>query len=301
MKALLLLPLAGLLAAATPAAPPKDYIVSASWLKEHLGEPDLVVLGLDMPSMGSIPESYRVGHIPGARMLDFHAIMQGDGNNGTNTMELVSDDSLRSYLEGLGIGDKSRVVLYGPTRMVTAIARVFFTFDHLGLGDRTFILDGGMGAWTKAGGAVETTTITNVARGTLHLTAAHNVVSGDWLKAHLDDKKYFVIDARAPEFYSGEKLGHQAARQGHIPGAANLYYTAMLDTVAGTWRSTAEAKELFAKAGLPTDRTLIVYCHIGQTANVVYTQARRLGIPVKLYDGSFQEWSHRAELGIATK
>jgi thiosulfate/3-mercaptopyruvate sulfurtransferase len=42
----------------------------------------------------------------------------------------------------------------------------------------------------------------------------------------------------------------------------------------------------------------VAYCHIGQQATVVLFAARSLGHPVLLYDGSYQDWSRRAELPV---
>jgi thiosulfate/3-mercaptopyruvate sulfurtransferase len=47
-------------------------------------------------------------------------------------------------------------------------------------------------------------------------------------------------------------------------------------------------------------KTIVSYCHIGLQATVVYFVARMLGEDVKLYDGSFQDWSQRSELPIQT-
>ena len=41
-----------------------------------------------------------------------------------------------------------------------------------------------------------------------------------------------------------------------------------------------------------------VYCHIGQQATLLYFVGRYLGVDIRLYDGSFQEWSRRTELPV---
>jgi thiosulfate/3-mercaptopyruvate sulfurtransferase len=206
-------------------------------------------------------------------------------------MEMPPADSLRALLESLGVGDRSRVVLYAPSAWTSQVARAFVTLDWLGLGDRTSVLDGGLGAWKAAGGALETTARA-VARGRLTAARPREVVVDDaWMRAHLADPRLTVLDARAPSFYTGAEQGRSAARAGHIPGARNLFYTALIDSATRRFRTADEARALLTQAGVPLDRPLVVYCHIGQTASVAYLQARRLGLPVKLYDASFQGWS----------
>ena len=37
----------------------------------------------------------------------------------------------------------------------------------------------------------------------------------------------------------------------------------------------------------------MTYCWIGFRASMTYTAARMLGLPAKLYDGSYQDWQIR--------
>jgi len=281
-----------LLASAARAQPVRhDVVVDASWLRAHLADPNLVVLALDMPMAGMSggPPPYAAGHVPGARMLDFHALEVTVP--GGLTMEMPPADSVRRLLESLGVSDRSRIVLYGPKAWVSPVARAFVTLDWLGLGDRTSVLDGGLEAWTAAGGAVDTVT-PKIARGSLRAAPTRDVVvDGAWLRTRLADPSVTVVDARAPKFYTGAEKGGTAARLGHVPGAANVFWQTLVDSATSRYRAPADARTLFTQAGVPLDRTVVVYCHIGQTASVAYLQARRMGVPVKLYDGSFQAWS----------
>jgi thiosulfate/3-mercaptopyruvate sulfurtransferase len=279
--------------------PAPDIVVSAQWLKAHVNDPDLVILDLTMSGM-YVPDPYNAGHVPGSRPLDFHSILTGDGTNGSLSMELVSADSLRHVLEQLGVTDRSTIVLYSTPRWLSVVARTYVTLDYLGLGARTHILDGGYAAWKTAGGTVDTV-MPVIKPGSLHLTPKGDVVTnGAYVQAHLADRNTTIVDARAPEFYTGTARGHSAVRNGHVAGAHNVYFLTLTDSTANTFLSTDQARARFASAGVPLDRPVVVYCHIGQTASVDYVQLKRLGVPVRLYDGSFEDWSRHTDYPVTT-
>ena len=56
----------------------------------------------------------------------------------------------------------------------------------------------------------------------------------------------------------------------------------------------------FDAAGAKPGAEVVTYCHIGQQASALYLAARALGYKVRLYDGSFEEWSARPELPVET-
>ena len=64
-------------------------------------------------------------------------------------------------------------------------------------------------------------------------------------------------------------------------------------------RSDRELRALFAGAGVAPGDTVITYCHIGRQATAVLLAARLLGFEVRLYDGSFEEWSRLPDHPVA--
>jgi len=108
-----------------------------------------------------------------------------------------------------------------------------------------------------------------------------------------------VIDARTHEFYNGSQSDGNP-RSGHIPGAANLSYLDVVDQDNNKFKSPDALKELFRAAGLKPGHLMVSYCHIGQRATVLYFTAKMLGYDAKMYDGSWEDWSHRKDLPIVT-
>ena len=262
-------------------------VVSTQWLADHLNDPNVVVLHL-----ATIRRDYTSGHIPGARFLWFNDV--APSNPDLNT-ELPSVTHLDSLFESLGVSDNSLIVVYGQT-ITPIVARVFMTLDYLGAGDRAAVLDGGLAAW-KADGQKVSTETPKVARGkfTPHVRS-DVVVNADFVKANIDKPGIRILDARTPNFYSGE--GGGGPRPGHVQSAQNIPFTTLTDST-GKMKDRAAISGLFTAAGVqPTDR-VVTYCHVGQQASLLFLAAKYVGIKPSLYDGSFEDWSSRDDTPIA--
>jgi len=210
--------------------------------------------------------------------------------------ELLPVEQLAASLEKLGVSNDSRIILCGIGGNVNQVARVFVTLDYLGLGDRTSILDGGFDAW-RAEGKQITKELPVYQRGSF--TPRLNplaIVDAEFVKSSLHKPDASIIDARAPQFYSGANNGGYA-RAGAIPTAKNIFAGSLIDSTNKMIPMT-RIGEKFDSAGVKKGNEVIVYCHSGVSACVVYTAARSLGCTPHLYDGSFEEWSSREELPI---
>jgi thiosulfate/3-mercaptopyruvate sulfurtransferase len=264
-----------------------DLIVSSAWLAEHLRDPDLVLLHVGDKS------EYDKSHIPGARFVSQRDISVSDHDHDKDTglsLEMPNADSLRAQLAALGIGDKSRVVVYYGNDWFSPATRVLFTLDYAGLGDRSALLDGGMNRW-KADDRPLTAEVPAKAWGKLSaLRIKPIVVDAAFVRGKLGTPNFHLIDGRAAVFYDGVEAG--GPRKGHIAGARSLPFTEVT-TDRLQLKAPAELASLFRNAGLNPGDTVVAYCHIGQQATAVLFAARTLGHPVLLYDGSYQDWGRR--------
>jgi thiosulfate/3-mercaptopyruvate sulfurtransferase len=261
-------------------------VVSSQWLADHLNDPSVVVIHLAFTR-----REYTGGHIPGARFLWFNDVAPGNPDLST---ELPTVAKLDSLFESLGVSDDSRIVVYGQS-VNPVVARVFMTLDYLGAGERSAVLDGGLTAW-KAEGRAVSTEVPKVARGrfTPHVRG-EAVVDAAFVKANIDKPGVRILDARTPNFYSGE--GGGGPRPGHVQGAQNIPFTTLTDSTGKLKDRTAIAG-LFRAAGVqPTDR-VVTYCHVGQQASLLFLAARYAGLRPSLYDGSFEDWSSRDDTPI---
>jgi thiosulfate/3-mercaptopyruvate sulfurtransferase len=259
----------------------QGMLVDTTTLAKQLRDPALVVL-----HVGS-QKDYDEAHIPGARL-----VMLGDISvtEGGLRLQLPPVGQLQEAFEKLGVRDTSRIVVYPATESVQSATRVWFTLDYLGLGDRTALLDGGLPLWKAEGRPVSSEPATPARGGFTPKPRPQTVVDAAFIrdaKSRVD-----LIDARTSEFYSGANAG-MMPRAGRIPGARHVPYTSLLDDKL-RFRSAPDLRKALGEPG----RTRVTYCHIGQQATVPYFAARMLGYEVRLYDGSFQDWSARADLPV---
>jgi thiosulfate/3-mercaptopyruvate sulfurtransferase len=266
-------------------------LVTPKWLAEHLNDPNLVVIGVGQKS------EYEQGHIPGAQFLDYPSVVLRIGAGQPNSVELPPMDQLAATFGALGVSNSSRVVLYMTKDAISQTTRVYLTLDAMGLGAQTSLLDGGFPAWQKDGRPV-TTEVRAPKAAKLEPCAQSDVIADlEAVKGSLGKSGVRVVDARTPNFYSGETPGRNM-RPGHIPGAASVPFSTLLDETTGTFKAPNVLRKQFEAAGVKTGDRVVSYCHIGQQATVVYFAARYLGYDARMYDGSFEEWSRHSELPV---
>ncbi|MDH5735146.1 MAG: rhodanese-like domain-containing protein, partial [Gammaproteobacteria bacterium] len=133
-----------------------ETLVTTEWLRQHLYDPDLVLLDC---TVCTIPDDeiglrnvsgradYDCGHIPNAGFAD----LKGDLSDLNSPVEFAvpTPEAFCAAMGALGVGDDSRVVLY-DTNYTAWAARVWWMLRWAGF-DNAAILDGGMTAWTAAG------------------------------------------------------------------------------------------------------------------------------------------------------
>ncbi|MFN0110464.1 MAG: sulfurtransferase [Blastocatellia bacterium] len=271
-----------------PATAPKvrsEMLVTTDWLSKRLADKTVFVLHVARER-----KAFDEGHIPGARFIalgDILATRDGIQN------ELPPVEKLQKYFENLGIGDSGRVVIYGDSNGLSA-ARTYFTLDYLGHGNRAALLDGGLEKWKAEKRQLETQAIkTESAKFTPRLRT--DVVAKldamrdlSWMASNVAESSGAIIDARPEEQY----IGAANTRSGHIPGASNVFWMQHLTNATDlTMKPATELKKLYEAVGLKPGQQTITYCNTGIQASHAYFTLKYLGYDVKMYDGSFTEWS----------
>lgn len=280
---------AATLALATPAAAqrplPPIRVVTAAWLAEHLTDPSVVVVEVEMGGMMSLG---RGRHIPGARTIAWDDIATTRGGLRT---ELPDAAPLRARLEQLGIGDSTLVVVTTAHEAPMA-SRFLLTLDWLGL-TRLAWLDGGLAAW-KAEGRPLTSDAPRVTPARITSAVRTDlVVDAAWITARLGRPGLALVDTRTDGEYVGAGERHGMPSAGHLAGARQLEWEQLFANPEGLrLKPTAELAALDAARASAGD-TVVTYCWVGYRASMTYVAARILGLPTRFYDGSYQDWLER--------
>lgn len=270
------------------------YVVETEWLADRLDAPDIVVVdgSLHLPTTGRNARSeYEAEHIPGALFFDIDEI--ADKSNPLPHM-LPSPEKFASKVKAMGIGDGTRVIAYDTSGLYSA-GRVWWMFRVMGHDD-VAILNGGLKKWKSEGRHV--TDEPSSARAPKHFTPRFNaalVRDLAEMKTLVADGSEQVADARGAGRFRGEEVEPRAGlRAGHMPGAANVPYTSLLNP-DGTLKSEPELRGAFEAAGISLGKPIVTSCGSGVTAGVLTLALAILGrTDVAVYDGSWSEWGHES-------
>jgi thiosulfate/3-mercaptopyruvate sulfurtransferase len=270
-----------------------DTLVSAAWLKQHINDPDLVILDCTVVTMPDANDprgisnvsgrpDYELGHIPNAGFAD----LKGElcHSNGPIEFDLLSPEEFCAAMGKLGVNDGSRVVLYDASYTGWA-ARVWWMLRWVGF-DKAAILDGGLAAWTSSGNALSLEPVNRPA-GTLtprprpELIAHHEEVL-----ASIDNDDVILVDTLPEPFYRGEMSIYP--RPGHIPHAVNINGLGLLDKTGHLLaQDTLDSMHPFDH-----NARIITYCGGGIVASTEAFVLTRLGFKnVAVYMASLEEWT----------
>jgi thiosulfate/3-mercaptopyruvate sulfurtransferase len=278
-------------------ADPSTSIVSTDWARQHLDDPRVRFLEVDVDT-----DAYDTGHLPGATGINWKRQLTDPVMR-----DLVSREDLQALLRAAGVDDDTTIVLYGDNHNWFA-AWAYWQLLYQGM-DNVRLLDGGR-AKVEADGLPLTTDAPTHAAGNVTLPAEtredlrayrHQVIDG------IGSTGRDVVDVRSPEEFRGElsapaHLPQEAAqRRGHIPGAVNVpWSTAVAED--GTFKPIEQLRELYGAKGVSGEDEIVAYCRIGErSSHTWFVLHELLGYRnVRNYDGSWTEYGSLVGVPIET-
>ncbi len=268
--------------------------VSTEWLEENLKRTPEHVTILDVQP--NIHDYIKV-HIPGS--IYFCPSLLRVPLRGTPGKWTLAE-AAQAMFRRIGLDSDVPVVVYtgkglfkgwGDGLEQTMVAYSLVRFGH----SHVYVLDGGLEKWLEEDRSTDQV-FPEVEASSFEATVRSEMfVEYEAFKAVKDDDDVVLLDARPANVYAGEGPW---IRNGHIPGAVNLPWKSLMDPDnARLLKPEHEIVEIVEGVGATKDRMIICSCGTGREATNEYTLFKHyLNYPrVKLYEGSFTEWSSYSE------
>ena len=257
-------------------------LVSADWLRDHLGDDDLRVIDFRWYLTGRTGrDEYWRGHIPGAVFVELDDV-KGEGSG---RHPLPTGEQFEAAMRGAGVSDSTRVVVYDDEGGSVA-ARLWFLLRWFGHEGQA-VLDGGLKAW----GEPVVTDAPQVVRGDLTVRPPDRSKVLDFEEMQRLDGVP-ILDTRAGERYRGETEPVDP-KAGHIPGARSAPWMGNLRD-DGRFKSKEELRERFRGLGVKAGQGVVAYCGSGVNACHNLLALELAGVhDARLYAGSWSDWSRR--------
>jgi len=208
----------------------------------------------------------------------------------------MSPEVVESLFRRVGLSNDYPVVVYAGTGGVrgwgdgleqTMVAYSLVRFGHT----RVYVLDGGLDRWKKEGRKL-TKAFPVIEESDFEVNLNRDYwIEYENFKKIKDDEGVILLDARPSNVYEGQGPW---SKPGHIPGAVNLPWKSLMsEDNPALLKYEEEIKGILVEKGISPDKTVICSCGTGREATNEFIMFKfLLGYQnVKIYEGSFTEWS----------
>ncbi len=269
-----------------------NALVDTEWVAQNFDSPGVRLVEVDVDTT-----AYEQGHAPGAVGWNWQSQLQQ-----SVVRDVVDKGEFESLLGAAGIGNDTRVILYGDNNNWFA-AWAYWQMKYYGH-ESVQLMNGGRVKWL-AENRPTTTDVPSHAPQTYTAKEPDTSIRAmrDEVRASLGSA--VLVDVRSPAEFSGELLApanlpqEGSQRGGHIPGAVNIGWAQAVNEDA-TFKSADELNEIYGGRGVTPDKDVIAYCRIGErSSHSWFVLKALLGYPtIRNYDGSWTEWGSGVGLPI---
>jgi thiosulfate/3-mercaptopyruvate sulfurtransferase len=256
----------------------------------------------DLANPAAGEEQYRQAHIPGALHAHLDHALSDKGQPGPDGRPVPSADAASGgrhplpsrekfaiWLSSVGFANTMQAVVYDRNG-ANYCGRLWWMLKWAGH-DAVAVLDGGLQAWTAAGGAVSSAQEPVPFQSNFVLgEPLRRLVDAADVAAGIGRPGLTVLDARATPRYKGEVEPLDPVA-GHIPGALNRPFAQNIGA-DGKFKPAAELRREFDALLAGRDASGVVHqCGSGVSAVPNLLAMELAGYqPTALYAGSWSDW-----------
>jgi len=276
-----------------------DIMVDPAWIAENLDNPSVRIVEIsDMRNANA----YFEGHIPGAVLWPWMESLWHP-----TAREIVPPEGFSALMEKSGITHDTTVVLYSNQFQYACYAfRACVMRGH----SRIKILNGKREVWLNENRPL-TKEIPHIEPSSYPVRPPDDSsrIYFDEVVKGLEVPDRVILDLRTPEEFRGERVSppwfeydHGAVRTGHIPGARNLFYAALLNEDESL-KPLDTIREAFVETGATPEKEIITYCRLSHRGSMAWFILKYLlGYRrARVYDGSWTEWGSMVGLPIVNE
>ena len=274
-------------------------LVSPEQLARLMGTEPLVIIDT------RDADTYAAGHLPGAvNMREIFTFLASSTAEGLTALK----DNFAQSFGAIGLSGTETAVFYEDALNsgYGQSCRGYYLLTWLGY-PKIAVLNGGFSAWKAQGLPVSTEVpMPTAATFPTTLEGANVMLTKDDVAAalHTDVK---LLDVRDIDEWTGESSSPYgkdfAPRKGRLPGAKWIeWYRFMKPSTQGpVFKSALEVQAECATVGIAPTDTVYLYCFKGARAANTFLALTQAGFTdVRMYFGSWNEWSRDASLPIET-
>jgi len=264
-------------------------LIDAASLNGLLGRADVLIVDCraDIAEPQRAARDYAEGHVPGAVHADLERELSDLSKRGFGRHPLPDAEPFSMLLARWGWTPQTTVVAYDNANGALAAARLWWMMRLIGH-RATAVLDGGLGAWIRAGYSLTPETPSRPATRVHARFDAAQIVYTDELRSSA--ARELLIDARAAPRFRGEVEPIDPVA-GHVPGAVNRPFSDNLES-DGRFKAAAILHEEFAALlGTHAPADVVHMCGSGVTACHNLLAMEHAGLPgSRVYAPSWSGW-----------
>ena len=267
-------------------------LITASELAAMANHDDALIVDCrhQLADLAAGKRAWQEGHVPGAFHADLDRDLADLETRGEGRHPLPDPGDFMQWLASVGWKPSSHVVAYDDAGGALAAARLWWMLRLIGH-DKAQVLDGGIAAWTRNGGKLESSTpALNASARRNRAWSADQLVDAQSLQRGLADRSIVLIDARAEPRFRGEVEPLDKVA-GHVPGARNRPFGANLDD-HGMFKNAGQLRdEWLVLIGSRRPVEVVHMCGSGVTACHNLLAMEHAGLSgSRLYAPSWSGW-----------